>query len=134
MRGVLHISDVLGVDMRLQALWEPLGLQRLKVEGMQTDSDAMGDPLASLSLGGKPAHTLADSAHLGLPLGLENSIPDSGSVLAKSVCTLGESMHSGSRSETGGLVLTTGMVQEWLVTMGDGARRGGRVQNEWWAV
>ena len=124
---LLLISSVLELHVTLQALQEPPGLQIVELEGMGADSDALGDPLASSLFLDNSACTLVNSACSGSPLGSKNSIPDS-------VRALGGFTRSGSRSETGGLVLLTGMAQEGLVTMGDGARRGGRVRNEWRAV
>ena len=86
MSGVLLlISGILELPVTLQALWEPPGLQM----------DAPGDLLASLPLLGNFAHTLVNSVHSGSLLGLKNLIPDSGSVLAKSVSALGRFMCLG---------------------------------------
>ena len=134
MRVLLRVSDALGLDGTSH---EPLGAlesQILEVEGAGID---LGAPRRLLTvpttLG--PSERVTDEsvrsesrAEAGVP------IPALGRALAESVRALVGSTRTGTRTERGGLVLTTGMVQDWFVTMGDGARRGGRVRNGWRTV
>ena len=134
MRGFLRVSDVLGVGMRSQVLRESPRSQLLEAKGMGTDSGAPRRLLTSSPLLCNPARALVDSTRSGSRS--EKGVPISalGRALAVSVWALVGFTRTGTRTERGGLVLTTGMVQEWFVAMVDGARRGGRVRNEWRAV
>ena len=132
--GVLCVSDVLGVYWTSH---EPLGVpesQILDVEGAGIDSDAPRRLLTVPPMLGRSERVAAESvrpesqAETGVP------IPALGHALAESVRAQVRFTRTGTRTERAGLVLTTGMVQEWLATMGDGARRGGRVRNEWRTV
>ena len=134
MRGELYVSDVLGVDGTSR---EPLGVSELRildVAGAGSDSDTPRRLLTVPPMLGHSERVTADStrsesrSEMGVP------IPALGHALAESVRALVRSTRTGSRTERGGLVLTIGMVQEWLATMGDGARRGGRARNEWRVV
>ena len=134
MRGFLRVSDVLRVDGMLHG---PLGapeLRILEVEGAGSDSDTPRRLLTVPATLGRSERVLVDSTRPELRLGKGVPIPVLGFALAESVRALVGSTRTGTRTERGGLVLTTGMVQEWFVAMVDGARRSGRVRNEWRAV
>ena len=134
MRVILRASDALGLDgMSHETLRAPES-RIFDVEGAVIDSDAPRRLLTVPATLGHSERVTGESIRPESQGETGVAIPALGHALAESVQALVGSTRTGTRTERGGLVLTTGMVQEWFVAMVDGARRGGRVHNEWRAV